>query len=107
MQAVRVRVIFTLPQRFHYPYPLVYVEYFNPFRAQRSADLGLLVTTRSVRAGRIRTGIIRLDSIIRSCHLFPQFPLPMPRFWTATSSLDHCASVYLNEFLDDEMYAMP
>ncbi|KZV79624.1 hypothetical protein EXIGLDRAFT_631645 [Exidia glandulosa HHB12029] len=105
--AVRVRVIFTLPPRFRYPDPLVYVDYFNPFQAQRAADVTLLRTSCSVRGGQNRSGVLRLDSIIRSCFLFPVFGAVRDKSWTSQNVLDKAKVFYLNEFSDDAMYAIP
>ncbi|KZV93297.1 hypothetical protein EXIGLDRAFT_646321, partial [Exidia glandulosa HHB12029] len=98
MQVVRVRVIFNLPPRFNFPDPLIYVEFFNPFQSQRAADVGLLRTSHSVRGGQYRAGVLRLDSIIRSCFLFPAFGPVLDRTWTSHNVFDKAKTFYLNEF---------
>ncbi|KZV89896.1 hypothetical protein EXIGLDRAFT_838215 [Exidia glandulosa HHB12029] len=107
MRVVRIRAIFTLPERFHYEHPLIFFELFNPFHAVRSADVGLLRTTYSVRNGQKRVGIMRLDSVVRSCFLYPHFGDRVDRTWTSDTVLDVAKTFFLNEFSDDAMYAMP
>ena len=54
--------------------------------------------------GRRSAGIIRVDSILSSVHLFPRFGATTPREWNAFTVLDHCNSFYVNPFAGIDSY---
>ncbi|EJD40422.1 hypothetical protein AURDEDRAFT_70060 [Auricularia subglabra TFB-10046 SS5] len=104
LQAVRVRVIFEAPVRLGLSTPLAFVEYFTPFRSKPSKDVGFLWTAPSRRRGEKRTGVIRLDSVVCSCHLTPKFPSETPEDWSTDNIFEVCPTFHLNEHLNDRMY---
>src|SRR5258708_24410853 len=62
--------------------------------------------SRSFLNGQRNAGIISVDSIICSVHLFPRFGSAFPREWNSFTVLDKCNSFYINPFTDMYSYLM-
>lgn len=62
--------------------------------------------TRMIRNGQRVASIIRVDTILSSVHLFPQFGATVPQGWNTFTVLDHCSSFYVNPFADIDSYLL-
>jgi len=54
--------------------------------------------------GHRSASIIRVETIIRSVHLIPQFGPVMPQEWNSFTVLELCNSFYINPFADVHSY---
>lgn len=105
---MRVRAIFKLPEVLAsgFDVPLVYAETFtkhakskpvkgiNMYKVQRERD----------PEKRARGIVIRLDWVLRSCFLLPDFGKAVPKGWRSATILDVCDTFYLNDTLDPDSY---
>ncbi|KAJ7587465.1 hypothetical protein C8J56DRAFT_1004549 [Mycena floridula] len=95
----RVRVIFELPAAYgDFEEPLAYVEWFTTFRAVDQASQMFHIKPSTI-SGRLRTSIIPLSWILRSCHLLPKFGRVVNTSWNTNNVLDVCPSFLLNFYL--------
>ncbi|KAG8939237.1 hypothetical protein FRC03_006458, partial [Tulasnella sp. 419] len=71
----QVRVIFQLPSTIilKYDVPLVYIEWFTELKQTRSKARMLEVQKAFCRDGLRDCSIVRVDQIVRSCHLIPKW----------------------------------
>lgn len=92
-----VRLIFRLPEESsQYEPPLLYVRWFK--QLQKPVEgLGMFKTSFASHNRRPRASVVRLDAVLRSCHLIPAFGKTSVHElgWTGGPS----ASYYLNPYL--------
>jgi hypothetical protein len=95
-----VRVIFKLPPMYgDHPHPLAYVEWFTAF-ANPDADSGLYKIRPSTRMGQRRASIIRVDELLRPCHLVGKVSGgTINDRWTSHNVLDKADTFFLNNFI--------
>jgi hypothetical protein len=94
------------------PGPLAYVEWFTiPTIAARDKDARMYKIARSYKSGRRAGGererqaaVVELDTVIRSCHLGPQFSKVANRAWTSNNVLDRAERFLLNNFRDHHSF---
>ncbi len=100
-----VRVLFKLPSLYQvqHTYPLVYVEWFTPFRAADPAS-GMHIISRSTRMHSPYAEIIEADRLVRSCHLMPKCGRVKEISWTSDDVRDRCRTFYHNVYIDYHMY---
>ncbi|KAG8947757.1 hypothetical protein FRC03_000937 [Tulasnella sp. 419] len=106
-RVVQVRAMFTVPKNLaNYPHPLAYVEYFTNFTREPNQRIKLLEVSRVISHvnHKRQSGVIRLDSIYRSCHLIPKFGKRIDPRWEAETVLEQCNNFYVNDFLDLHSY---
>ena len=105
----RVKVIFalsssvikaTFPAHVQIPKYLAYVEWFSSFSSSPDNDNMLYKIQKVTYQDRPVASIIPLYNIVRSVHLFPKFPVPIPEDWSSTNILDECETFYVNSFSD-------
>jgi len=90
------------------PTHLAYIEWFNPIPTTPDRNHGLYKVSRSLSQGRRRAGIISVDTIVSSIHLFPRL-IPgasPPEDLTSFSVLEHCQSFYINPFSDRDIFLL-
>jgi hypothetical protein len=92
-----IHTIFQLPEQFHYPHPLAYVQWYTEFQTPTP---GVQMYPVSLACGLGATTVIRLDSIRRSCHLIPVFGAKIDQTLDSESVLDKCSLFYVSDFLD-------
>lgn len=104
----RVRAIFKLPAYFgNYPHPLAYVDYFTGNLRVRAANSGLYQVRRARVGGKQKSGVIRLDSIVGSCHLTPRTAgKNIDTTWASDTVLDECDEFYINHYVTPYMYQL-
>lgn len=104
LRAGRVRVIFRLPAWMKDATPLMYVEWFRPFRSPDPV-IGLPPTSHSTRAGKRNVSIVEARDLLRPCHLIPHFGQdPVNATWTASDLLDEPISFSFNRYLDFQTF---
>ena len=102
LRAARVRVIFCFPPELgSYPHPLAYVNWYKPFRelGASQSDFAMYQTSISTHQHVVRSCIIPITDIVRSCHLSPSFGRAVDRGWDSYNILDQAPSFYLNPYL--------
>ena len=117
LRIAQVRVVFEIPSKtigIVFPSPdvtpptyLAYVEWFSPIPATRDPKHLMYRVSRSIKDGRRSSGVISLDAVVRSIHLFPRFghvTHVAPREWDSLTVLDNCMSFYINPFSDLHSY---
>ena len=57
-----------------------------------------------MKNGRRCAGVIRVDNILSSVHLFPRFGATVPQEWNSMNVLDQCKVFYVNPFADIDSY---
>ena len=114
----RVRVVFTIPERFRnaffgqlpegtsIPEHLAYIEWFSPLRQHREANHKLFSVSamRDEQGTHLHASIIPVTDIRRSVLLFPKFGGPAPVGWTSSTVLDVCRNFFVDDFTDRHMY---
>jgi len=99
VQVARVRLIFELPPALGtYPEPLVYVDWYRPFRPALP-DLQMHRLALASRNHHQFSEVIPLSRILRSCHLIPEFGREIPRTWESHTSLDLASNFLFNPYL--------
>ncbi|PSR97570.1 hypothetical protein PHLCEN_2v4309 [Hermanssonia centrifuga] len=102
-----VRAIFKLPATYGIRtlYPLVYVEWFTPFRMP---DLwtGMHIVSHSTRMHHIYGEIIEAHRLVRNCHLMAKCGMVKDPSWTSDSVADLCKTFYVNSYIDYHMYCL-
>ncbi|KIJ27028.1 hypothetical protein M422DRAFT_260677 [Sphaerobolus stellatus SS14] len=99
VDVVQVRAIFRLPSHFgSYPHALAYVEYFTGRRVI-SDKYGMWIVRRAIVHGKRKAGIIRVDTIRSSCHLYPKFGWQCPPTWKPETILDDAERFFVNPYL--------
>ncbi|KAI1782800.1 hypothetical protein LXA43DRAFT_1103400 [Ganoderma leucocontextum] len=104
--AARVRAIFLLPSHLgHYPHPLMYVQWFRPFRGPEPHS-GLYTTSHSTSNKMRRHSIVSANTLLRSCHcLIPKYGVDeVDHEWTTHNVLDECTDFFLNTYIDFHMF---
>ena len=105
----RVKVIFaltkstiraTFTRTTSIPKYLAYVEWFSAFSEHTEENHLLYKIQKITYQDRPVASIIPLYNIVRSVHLFPEFPVPIPQNWSSTNVLDECETFYVNSFSD-------
>jgi len=109
----QIHVIFKIPERFisqvfgpHVKPPgtLAYIEWFTRPRNEAPAHKMYRVS-RSMRSdGSCDASVIEVDTIIRSCQLFPKFSGRVNRAWTSDNVLERCEHFFVNNWLDHHTY---
>ena len=109
----QIRVIFKIPERFisqmfdsHVKPPgaLAYVEWFTRPR-HKAPSHKMYRVSRSIRSDGSRdASVIEVDTIIRSCQLFPKFSGRVNRAWTSDNVLERCEHFFVNNWLDHHTY---
>ena len=105
VQIAQVRVLFKLPSTIlpDHPHLLAYCEWFDFTKTTPYADCGLYRVRRALDATNQRMAtVIRVDQIIRSCHLVPYNPGQTA--WRSATVLEKCKSFYLNKYLDGHTF---
>ena len=116
-QIAQVRVVFSIPDNVaEYlrigptsanPLPpyLAYVEWFTTFKQKKEPAIDMwLVSHAKTETGERQSEVVRLDSIIRSCHLLPIWGSRANLSWTRANILEQCSHFYLNDCLDSHCY---
>ncbi|KAH9900748.1 hypothetical protein C8Q73DRAFT_636509 [Cubamyces lactineus] len=105
LRAGQVHVIFRLPDHLNYNEPLVYLNWFRPFRtANRTTDLP--PTSHSIRAHKRNVSILKVSDILRPCHLVPKFQGSNTSQWAAEDILNEPLTFLLNRYIDFHMFDM-
>jgi len=109
----QIRVIFKIPERFisqtfgtnvKPPGALAYIEWFTRPR-QKAPAHKMYGVSRSMRSDGSRdASVIEVDTIIRSCQLFPKFRGRVNRAWTSDNVLERCEHFFVNNWLDHHTY---
>ncbi|OJT13041.1 hypothetical protein TRAPUB_10413, partial [Trametes pubescens] len=100
LRAGRIRVIFRLPEWMKYDSPLMYVEWFRPFRSPDPVT-GMPSTSRSTRAGKRNATVVEARDLLRPCHLIPKFGQEVLNAnWAAPDLLDEPITFCFNRYLD-------
>ena len=55
--------------------------------------------------GRPKAAVVRLDSVLASCHLIPKFGRVAPRTWEMSGVLDECTEFFVNSYLSLDTFA--
>jgi len=111
----QVHVIFELPNRaisevfnprVHHDPPkhLAYVEWFTPIPATPDPKHGMYKVSRLIENRHRSASVIRVETIICSIYLIPQFGPDMPWGWNSFTVLDLCNTFYINSFSDVDSY---
>ncbi|KAI1782635.1 hypothetical protein LXA43DRAFT_977455 [Ganoderma leucocontextum] len=116
-RVAQVRIVFMIPNKAmahlfpslpvdQYPRHLAYVEWFTKFTTP-DPDHGMYKISRALTRDKERhASIIPIDSLERSCHLFPDFGPAAPRNWTSSTVLDECKTFFVNPFVDRNTYKL-
>ncbi|KAF7288334.1 hypothetical protein HMN09_01403100 [Mycena chlorophos] len=104
LRAAQIKLIFRLPEAIQkYEHPLVYLHWFTPFRTDPALDFatpaGFSRITHSTSQGQRRSEIRSLADIEQTCHLIPQFSLPVNPDWTSETVLNQAAAFYFHPYL--------
>ncbi|KAJ6551459.1 hypothetical protein B0H19DRAFT_950865 [Mycena capillaripes] len=104
LRAAHAKVIFRLPEAVaRYEHPLVYIHWFTRFRTDPSQDFatpaGFNRITHSTSQGQRSSAVISLAAIEQSCHLYPQFTLPVNQDWSSASVLNEASGFYFHPYL--------
>ncbi|EIW52175.1 uncharacterized protein TRAVEDRAFT_155978 [Trametes versicolor FP-101664 SS1] len=100
LRAGRIRAIFRLPEWLKYDSPLMYVEWFRPFRNPDPVT-GMPSTSRSTRAGKRNATVVEASDLLRPCHLIPKFGQDVLNAdWAAPDLLDEPITFCFNRYLD-------
>jgi len=86
------------------PKHLVYIEWFTPIPATPDPKHSIYRVSRLTENGHRSASIIRVETIICSIHLIPQFGPVMPQEWNSFTVLKLCNSFYINPFADVHSY---
>jgi hypothetical protein len=102
----RVRAIFKLPAYFgNYPHPLAYVDLFTGNFYTRAANSRFYQVRRAMVQDPQKSAVVRLDSILGSCHLTPRTDgLEMDASWTMDNVLNKADGFYLNHYISPYMF---
>lgn len=105
---MRVRAIFKLPDVIApgFGVPLIYAETFTS-HAKSTPVKGInmyKVQRERLPGGKANGIVIRLDWVLRSCFLLPDFGKAVPKGWRSSTILDVCDSFFLNDTLDPDSY---
>ena len=108
LRVAQVRVIFKIPEEHCVTLfgkdstpmgHLAYVEWFSvPKPQDRDQHSRMYRIKRSQTDGVRHTAIVKVDSLIRSCQLFPRFGPEADRAWFPENVLDLCSEFYINNF---------
>jgi hypothetical protein len=86
------------------PGTLAYIEWFTRPRHKAPAHKMYRVS-RSMRSDGTRyASVIEVDTIIRSCQLFPKFSGRVNRAWSSDNVLERCEHFFVNNWLDHHTY---
>lgn len=104
-RVARVKVLFKVPDTVsnYTDVLLAYVEWFTPFShssKDRSTQLHRIKHSMVEKKTQREASIIPADSIIRSCHLFPDFGSKQNAWWRSATVLDTCKTFFFNEHMD-------
>ena len=111
---VRVKVIFSIPTRFHahlfkrpeidVPKHLAYVEWYSPLETQDPNHRMFKITPLKDSDGTRICSVIPLTDVQRSVHLIPRFGPVAPVNWKSGNVLDQCTTFFLNDFTDRHLF---
>ncbi|KAG8919803.1 hypothetical protein FRC02_001369 [Tulasnella sp. 418] len=122
LRVAQVRVVFKVPHEIcmaylgpheaHWPGYLVYMEWFSRLKQSPERDHRMFRVTQEQEDRERPEGaaVIDITSIVRSCHLIPQFFYDSPvskspaKNWTSQNVLEECTSFFLNNFLNQQSY---
>lgn len=102
-RVARVRVLFKVPSTVaKHDRLLAYVEWFTPFGDRGRDKASQLYQVRHAKTSKARreASVIAVDSIIRSCHLFPVHGAQHNVWWKSATVLDSCSKFLFNEHMD-------
>jgi hypothetical protein len=105
LSLARVRLLFQLPNILgSTPHPLAYVDWYKPLDSQAiDPDMQMFVASldrrRTGAHWAVRSSIIPVTDIQRTCHLIPQFGKRCSIDWTSAEVLDQAKKFYLNPYL--------
>jgi hypothetical protein len=99
MRAGRVRLIFRLPPSLTKDTtPLAFIHWYTPIRDPTNTT-SMIRIKASTTVGVLRSSIIPITDIERTCHLIPEFPKNIPTTWTSAKVLDQAQYFYINPYL--------
>src|SRR6266436_6348990 len=110
---VCVKVIFSIPNRFHthlfktgidVPNHLAYVEWFSPLDTQDPNHRMFKISPLKDGEGARICSVIPLTDVQRSVHLIPRFGPVAPVNWMSGNVLDECSAFFLNDFTDRHLF---
>lgn len=100
----RLRTIFTLPFSLaHYPHPLIYVDYFSEMDATPN-DICVYKVHKLTGAGSVKSAVLRLNQLARSCHLAAVHDDDLVGVLDADTILNTFEDFYVNDSLDLHSY---
>ncbi|PVF95369.1 hypothetical protein CPB86DRAFT_865506, partial [Serendipita vermifera] len=108
-RVAQIRLIFRLKfigsQHPLHHIPLVYVQWFSPFRKKPEKDIKMYIVDRLEGGASGRpSNILPLDCINRFVQLIPQFGHAVSDQITEENSMEICKHYYVNRFADKEIY---
>jgi hypothetical protein len=105
LSVARLRLLFSFKHE-GVVYPVALVEWFSYIGDAPDEDTGMWVVERETRAdGSPLVDFIRVDTILRSCHLLPLYGDAMlSRDITHDNSLDVFKTYYLNKYADHHSF---
>jgi hypothetical protein len=110
---VRVKVIFSIPKRFHahlfkpeidVPNHLAYVEWYSPLGTQDPNHRMFKISPLKDSDGTGICSVVSLSDVQRSVHLIPRFGPVAPVNWMSNNVLDECTTFFLNDFTDRDLF---
>lgn len=107
-RVAQIRAIFTLPDSFSIPEPLVYVKMFtSPQREDPIANIGMYRVRREMRGGIHSARVVPLSLVYRSINLLPMFGGRGSGWnWTSANVLEKCGVFYVNRYLDEHSFKL-
>jgi hypothetical protein len=108
-QVAQVRLVFRLKfiggRHPLHQVPLVYVQWFSPFRQKPEKNIRMYLVDRlEGNAFGRPSNVLPLDCINRFVQLIPQFGYAVDNRLTEENSADICKHYYVNRFADKEIY---
>ncbi|KAG8942374.1 hypothetical protein FRC03_003269 [Tulasnella sp. 419] len=102
----QVRVIFQLPSTIisKYDVPLAYIEWFTELKQTQSKARMLEVQKAFCGDGLRDCSIVRVDQIVRSCHLIPKWRDDLSSMLEPDEVYNKFDTFYVNDFLDLHSY---
>jgi hypothetical protein len=107
LRAARIKIIFTLPSHLgQCSGPLVYVDWFRPFRTRDSKSHMFKLQWSTVRHQHT-SSIIFASQIVQDCHLIPLVgqSSTWPDGLSSETALDCCTEFLFNHYLNPSLFA--
>jgi hypothetical protein len=107
-RVAQLRAIFSLPDSFGVPEPLVYLELFtSPHGDNPIANIGMYRVRRAEQGGTRCAQVVPLSLIYRSVHLLPMFGSRTSAWnWEPTNVLETCNVFYVNQYVDTHSFGL-